>query len=181
MLSGRNKYPRVMDQLDHAIVEFLLADGRATYAKVGGAVGLSVAATKRRIDRLVKDDVIRGFTAVVDPQVLGWNLEAHVELFTNGTVPFATMRRDLEAMPEVAEAFTVAGKADALLRVVAGDMIHLERVISRVRGLSYVQQTDTTLLLSRLLHRPMADPAAFSATAAWSQERTTTRSGHAER
>jgi hypothetical protein len=60
-------------------------------------------------------------------------------------------------------------------------MIHLERVISRVRGLSYVQQTDTTLLLSRLLHRPMADPAAFSATAAWSQERTTTRSGHAER
>jgi DNA-binding Lrp family transcriptional regulator len=162
-----------MDQLDHAIIECLLADGRATYAKVGDAVGLSVAATKRRIDRLLKANVIRGFTAVVDPQVLGWNLEAHVELFTNGTVPFATMRRDLEAMPEVAEAFTVAGKADALLRVVAGDMVHLERVISRVRGLSYVQQTDTTLLLSRLLHRPMANPSTSSPTAAWSRESTT--------
>jgi DNA-binding Lrp family transcriptional regulator len=146
-----------MDQVDRAIIECLTADGRATYAKVGDVVGLSVAATKRRIDRLVRDDVIRGFTTVVDRQVLGWNLEAHVELFTSGTVPFATMRGDVEAIPEVVEAFTVAGKADALLRVVAGDMVDLERVISRVRGLPYVQQTDTTLLLSRLLHRPMAD------------------------
>ena len=147
-----------MDQLDHAILGCLLADGRATYAKVGDVVGLSVAATKRRVDRLLKENVIRGFTAVVDPQVLGWNLEAHVELFTNGTVAFATMRSDLEAIPQVAEAFTVAGNADALLRVVAGNMADLEQVISRLRGLTYVQQTDTTLLLSRLLQRPMIDP-----------------------
>ena len=161
--------PLLMDQLDHAIMECLLADGRATYASMGGTVGLSVAATKRRVDRLVRDNVIRGFTAVVDPQVLGWNLEAHVELFTTGTIPFATMRHDLEALPEVVEAFTVAGQADALLRVVAGDMVHLERVISRLRGLAYVQQTSTTLLLSRLLHRPMADPVATSATGSWSE------------
>ena len=60
-------------------------------------------------------------------------------------------------MPEVVEAFTVAGAADAFLRVVASDMMHLERVISRLRGLDYVQQTSTTLLLSRLIHRPITD------------------------
>lgn len=43
------------------------------------------------------------------------------------------------------------------MRVVASDMAHLERVISQVRGLSYVQQTDTTLLLSRLIRRPLLD------------------------
>jgi DNA-binding Lrp family transcriptional regulator len=146
-----------MDRIDHAILECLLGDGRATYARIGAAVGLSVAATKRRVDRLVRDQVIRGFTAVVDPQVLGWTLEAQVQLFTTGTVPFPTMRRDLERLPEVIEASTVSGAADAVLRVVAADAVHLERVISRLRGLSYVQQTDTTLLLSRLLSRPMAD------------------------
>jgi DNA-binding Lrp family transcriptional regulator len=166
-----------MDQLDHAILAQLMADGRATYAKVGDAVGLSVAATKRRIDRLVKAKVIAGFTALVDPQQLGWNLEAHVELFTSGTVPVARMRHDLEAIPEVVEAFTVAGKADTLLRVVAGDMVHLERVISHVRGLSYVQQTDTTLLLSRLLHRPLADPATSDA---WSDQRDAATSAPAD-
>lgn len=147
-----------MDQIDHAIIEVLLSDGRATYARIGDTVGLSVAATKRRIDRLLRDNVIRGFTVVVDPQALGWALEAQVQLFTNGTVPFSTMRRDLERLPEVVEASTVSGSADAVLRVVAADVLQLERVISRLRGLSYVQQTDTTMLLSRLLSRPVADP-----------------------
>ena len=147
-----------MDQIDHAIIEVLLGDGRATYARIGNTVGLSVAATKRRIDRLLRDNVIRGFTAVVDPQALGWALEAQVQLFTNGTVPFPTMRRDLERLPEVVEASTVSGSADAVLRVVAADVLQLERVISRLRGLPYVQQTDTTMLLSRLLSRPVADP-----------------------
>lgn len=145
-----------MDQIDRAIVECLVSDGRATYASIGGAVGLSVAATKRRIDRLLRDNVIRGFTAVIDPQVLGWTLEAQVQLYTNGTVPFSTMRRDLERLPEVIEASTVTGAADAVLRVVAADAVQLERVITRLRALSYVQQTDTTMVLSRLLSRQLA-------------------------
>jgi DNA-binding Lrp family transcriptional regulator len=145
-----------MDQIDRAIVECLVSDGRATYASIGGTVGLSVAATKRRIDRLLRDNVIRGFTAVIDPQVLGWTLEAQVQLYTNGTVPFSTMRRDLERLPEVIEASTVTGAADAVLRVVAADAVQLERVITRLRALSYVQQTDTTMVLSRLLSRQLA-------------------------
>lgn len=143
-----------MDDLDQRILRMLLRDGRATFAEVGKAVGLSVSATKRRVDRLVRDGAIRGFAAVVDPQSLGWQLEAHVQLFTNGTVPFAVMRGDLEGVPEIVEAFTVAGAADAMLRIVAEDVPHLERVISRLRGLPYVQQTDTTMLLSSLVRRP---------------------------
>jgi DNA-binding Lrp family transcriptional regulator len=143
-----------VDDLDQRILRHLLRDGRATFAEVGATVGLSVSATKRRVDRLVRDGAIRGFAAVVDPHTMGWHLEALVALFTNGTVPFATMRADLEQAPEIVEAFTVAGAADAMLRVVAADVPHLERVISRVRGLDYVQQTDTTMLLSTLVRRP---------------------------
>jgi DNA-binding Lrp family transcriptional regulator len=56
-----------MDHIDRSVIECLVSDGRATYASIGGTVGLSVAATKRRIDRLLRDNVIRGFTAVIDP------------------------------------------------------------------------------------------------------------------
>ena len=151
-----------MDDLDQRILRLLLRDGRATFAEIGSTVGLSVSATKRRVDRLVREGTIRGFAAVVEPQTMGWHLEALVALFTNGTVPFETMRADLEAAPEIVEAFTVAGAADAMLRVVAADVPHLERVISRLRGLSYVQQTDTTMLLSPLVRRP-AVPSAPAA------------------
>jgi DNA-binding Lrp family transcriptional regulator len=142
-----------MDDLDRHLLQLLLRDGRATFADMGSAVGLSVSATKRRVDRLVRDGAIRGFAAVVEPRALGWRMEALVQLFTNGTVPFVAMQEDLESIPEIVEAFTVSGAADAMLRVVARDVPHLENVISRLRGLPYVQQTDSTLLLSSLVRR----------------------------
>ena len=149
-----------IDDLNHRILRILIRDGRAPYAEIGDQVGLSVSATKRRVDRLVRDGAIRGFTAIVEPQAMGWQIEAVVQLYTNGTVPFAAMQDDLENIPEIVEAFTVAGAADAMLRVVVGDVPHLERVISRLRGLAYVQQTDTTMLLSALVRRPtMPQPA----------------------
>jgi DNA-binding Lrp family transcriptional regulator len=148
-----------IDDLDQRILRILLRNGRCTYAEMGSEVGLSLSATKRRVDRLERSGAIRGFTAVVEPQAMGWQIEAVVQLYTNGTVPFASMRGDLEDITEIVEAFTVAGAADAMLRVVAGDVPHLERVISRLRGLPYVQQTDTTMLLSVLVRRPTV-PAA---------------------
>ena len=148
------------DDINQRILRILLRDGRCTYAEIGGEVVLSVSATKRRVDRLVSDGAIRGFTAVVEPQAMGWQIEAVVQLFTNGTVPFDAMRDDLEDFAEIVEAFTVAGPADAMLRVVAGDVPHLERVISRLRGLPYVQQTDTTMLLSVLVRRPTVPQTA---------------------
>lgn len=143
-----------LDDIDQHILRVLLRDGRRTFADIGGEVGLSISATKRRVDRLVRDGAIRGFTAVVEPHAMGWEIEAVVQLYTNGTVPFEVMRADLDDVAEVVEAFTVAGAADAMLRVVAGDVPHLERVISRLRGLPYVQQTDTTMLLSVMVRRP---------------------------
>jgi DNA-binding Lrp family transcriptional regulator len=144
-----------VDPIDQRLVDELLRNGRAPYAELAKVVGLSVSATKRRVDRLRDSDVIRGFSAIVDPQVLGWRLPALVQLFTNGTVPFAQMQRDLEGVPEIVEAFTVSGAADAVLRIAVQDIVHLERVLSRLRGLPYVQQTDTTMLLSNLVRRPL--------------------------
>jgi DNA-binding Lrp family transcriptional regulator len=147
-------YGAAMDDLDHRILEALRRDGRAPYTDIAATVGLSVSATKRRVDRLIDDEVIKGFVAVVDPAVVGWTMQAMVQLFTNGTVPFARMRSDLASLPEIIEAYTISGAADAVLRVVAKDLVHLEQVISRLRGLSYVQQTDTTMLLSSLVRDP---------------------------
>jgi DNA-binding Lrp family transcriptional regulator len=149
-----------IDDLNRHILRLLIRDGRAPYAEIGDQVGLSVSATKRRVDRLVRDGAIRGFTAIVEPQAMGWQMEAVIQLYTNGTVPFDAMQHDLETVPEIVEAFTVAGAADAMLRVVVDGVPHLERVISRLRALAYVQQTDTTMLLSALVRRPtMPQPA----------------------
>ena len=68
-----------LDPVDRQIVAELLVDGRQSYAVLGRAVGLSASAAKRRVDRLVRERVISGFTAVVAAGVAG-GTEAFVEL-----------------------------------------------------------------------------------------------------
>ena len=143
-----------VDSIDQQVISVLLRDGRATYAEIGAVVGLSAPAVKRRVDRLLESGAIKSFTAVVDPQVLGWTTEAYVELYCKGTVAPQELRRTLEGVPEVIGACTVSGAADALLHMLAADIGHLEKAIERVRDNAHVDHTQSVIVLSRLLDRP---------------------------
>jgi len=142
-----------VDDINRQVVDCLLRDGRATFAEVGAQVRLSAPAAKRRVDRLVASGVIRGFTAVIDPSVVGWTTEAYVELYCRGTISPEDLRRSLEGVPEVVGACTVTGSADALLQILATDITHLEQVIERVRKEPNVDRTETVIVLSRLIDR----------------------------
>ena len=139
-----------MDDLDRRIVAELVDDGRRTFADIGSRVSLSAPAVKRRVDRLRADGVIRGFTAVVDPDALGWTVEAFVELFCEGRVPPSRIRAMVSDIPEVQAAFTVTGDADAMVNIRASDMQHFEEVLETVRDHEGVKQTRSTVVLSRL-------------------------------
>jgi DNA-binding Lrp family transcriptional regulator len=145
-----------VDDIDGQVIGCLLRDARATYAEIGDVVGLSAPAVKRRVDRLRASGAIRGFTALVDPVVLGWTTEAYVEVFCKGTVAPQELRRALEQIPEVVGACTVSGTADALVHMLARDIGHLERAIERVRDHAHVDHTHSVIVLSRLLDRPRA-------------------------
>ncbi len=143
-----------MDELDRKLIGCVLDDGRASYAAIGDQIGLSAPAVKRRMDRLLDTGVIRGFTAVIDPEHMGWSTEAYVELHCKGTVSPEELRRSLIQIPEVHVAATVSGKADALVQIVASDVRHLERALERVRmETTNVDHTETAIVLSRVIDR----------------------------
>jgi DNA-binding Lrp family transcriptional regulator len=142
-----------VDSVDREIVGCLLRDARATFAEIGAEVRLSAPAVKRRVDRLVASGAIRGFTAVVDPAVLGWRTEAYIEVYCKGTVSPDELRRNLEDVPEVVGACTVSGAADALVHVLASDVGHLEQALERIRDERNVDHTESVIVLSRLIDR----------------------------
>ncbi|GAB2690832.1 Lrp/AsnC family transcriptional regulator [Thalassiella azotivora] len=139
-----------LDATDRRIIAELVEDGRRSFAAIGEQVNLSAPAVKRRVDRLRADGVLRGFTALVDPDALGWTVEAFVELFCEGRVPPPRIRAMLVDIPEVHAAFTVTGDADAILHIRAADMAHFERVLETVRERDLVRMTRSTVVLSRL-------------------------------
>jgi DNA-binding Lrp family transcriptional regulator len=152
-----------MDDLDRQIIGCLLEDGRASYAAIGERVGLSSPAVKRRVDRLVADGVIAGFTAVLDPHLVGWTTEAYVEVHCQGAISPDDLRAAFGRVPEVHSAATVSGAADAILHIVAKDVRDLERALERVRVETHnVDRTETAIVLSRLIDRFGPGDARFS-------------------
>lgn len=143
-----------MDELDKEIVQRLLRDSRTTYGRIGEEVALSAPAVKRRVDRLVRSGAIRGFTAVLDPAVLDWDVEAYVWVYCEGAPDPDDVRRQLEEVPEVVQATTISGTADMVLRLLARDTGELERAVRRLRALPTVARTESAVVLSRLIDRP---------------------------
>ncbi len=142
-----------VDAIDYRIIDQLRENARAGYGDIGDVVGLSASAVKRRVDRLVADGIIRSFTVQVDPAVDGMAVEAYVELFCRGTVAPDELRRILSAVPEVVDAGTVTGDADAIVHIRSRDIASLEDALERVRVAPNVDHTRSAIILTRLIDR----------------------------
>ena len=145
-----------MDRTDHRIVALLRENARRSFQDIGAQVSLSAPAVKRRVDRLEREGVIRGYSANVDPQALGWNTHAFVELFCEGRMSGEEVRAAIADHPEVEGAYTIAGAASAILHLRASDTRHLEQALERLREAPGVSRTQTQVVLSTLFERPVA-------------------------
>jgi DNA-binding Lrp family transcriptional regulator len=139
-----------VDPSDRKILALLVEDGRRTLDDVGGHVGLSASAVKRRVDRLRASGALRGFTAVVDHAALGGSTEALVELFFAPGVLLDEVAETLGDRPEVVEAWSVTGDADAIARVRTRDNADLERLIRDLQRDGRVIRTRSQVILSAL-------------------------------
>jgi DNA-binding Lrp family transcriptional regulator len=145
-----------IDEIDIKIIASLVANGRGSFREIGEEVGLSAPAVKRRVDRLLDERVITGFTARVNPDAVGWHSQAFVSVTYAGNVTPARIRRILEPIPQVAAAYTVSGDADVLVRIRAADMADFETALERLRATDAVAKTESTIVLSTLIDRPTA-------------------------
>jgi DNA-binding Lrp family transcriptional regulator len=142
-----------LDPIDQQIIALLQEDARSSYAEIGSAVALSAPAVKRRVDRLRSNGVIRGYTALIDPDALGWTTEAFVELFCTGRTSPQQLRAAAKRHPAVVGAYTISGEADALVHLRALDMAGLEEALEKLRAEPFVTSTRSMIVLSRLVER----------------------------
>jgi DNA-binding Lrp family transcriptional regulator len=141
-----------MDVIDRKILALLVEDARRTYDDIAGRVALSAPAVKRRVDRLRQRGALRGYTAVIDHAALGDRTEALLELFFAPGTTLEQVAQTLQGYPEVIEAWSVTGDADAIARLRTRDNGDLERVIMDLQRDGLVQRTRSQVVLSRLVH-----------------------------
>lgn len=136
-----------IDETDRLLLQELVQDGRASVVELARRIELSPAATKRRLDRLEEMGAIRGYTAILDHQMLGISFEAFTELRFAGDVAVADIQAISRSVPEVLEAYTIAGDPDALVRIRVRGVEHLQEVVDALRQQAGVVGTKTLMVL----------------------------------
>lgn len=129
----------------------IVDDARRSFADIGARVGLSASAVKRRVDRLRAGGAITGFTERWAGRSRGKS-----SCTARCAPPQATIRAAVQRFPEVADASTVSGAADAVLRILAVDMRHFEQVLEHIGAEPFVARTKSVLVLSPLIRRRAA-------------------------
>lgn len=137
-----------LDSIDHDLLGLLQRNSRRTLAQLGAEVGLSSAATKRRVDRLERLGVITGYTVLIDYEKLGWTLEAFTEIRVMGNSRMEEIEAAARNLPEVLQIFTTAGDPDALVHMRVRDMAHLRHAVDQLRRSGQVTGTKTLMVLS---------------------------------
>lgn len=137
--------PNHLDDVSKQIIEQLQEDGRRAYATIGKAVGLSEAAVRQRVQKLLADGVVQ-IVAVTDPVQVGFARQAMIGIRCKGQL--GHVADALAEMPEVDYVVITAGSFDLLAEVVCEDDDHLlELVGDRIRGLEGVESTESFVYL----------------------------------
>jgi Lrp/AsnC family transcriptional regulator for asnA, asnC and gidA len=134
-----------IDAVSLAIIEQLQQDGRRPYAAIGKAVGLSEAAVRQRVQKLLDQGVMQ-IVAVTDPLTVGFRRQAMVGINVEGDLdPVADALTDMQ---EVEYVVVTAGSFDLLVEIVCEDDDHLLEVINkRIRMLPGVRSTESFVYL----------------------------------
>jgi Lrp/AsnC family transcriptional regulator for asnA, asnC and gidA len=139
-----NRTGMQIDETDRAIIEELQRDGRVPYTRLGAAVGLSEAAARQRVQRLLDAGVMQ-VVAVTNPLAHGKRRMAMIGVRTEG--PTDDIAKTLQAMRDIDYLVVSAGSFDLMAEVVVADDGELLDLTNRIRAVPGVRSTETFIYL----------------------------------
>lgn len=135
-----------LDRYDEQILSILSVEGRLPVTDLARRIGISKSPCQVRLKRLQKNGFIKGFRAILDPQKLGREHVAFVELRLSDTREKALQAFNLAVLkiPEVEQCHMIAGSFDYLLKVRTADMQSFRRTLGEsITQLPYVANSSS--------------------------------------
>jgi len=136
-----------MDDLDYKMIALLRSDARRPVAALAAELGVSRATIRSRIDRLIENDVIRGFTIAVHDRATRNLVRAVMMIEVEGKAAGKVVRR-LHGYPEVRKLHSTNGHWDLIAELVTDSLGEFEEVLNRIRSVDGIKSTETSILLS---------------------------------
>ncbi len=114
----------ILDKIDKQILNTLQENGKTTNSRLSKIVGISAPSTLERVKRLELAGVISHFTAVLDPEKIGFSIMGMVNigLSLSSLSSVAEIKKKFFNLEEVIECYQIAGENDFILKVIAKDI-----------------------------------------------------------
>lgn len=152
---GSSRLQRLEDPIDVAIVRELSRDSRATLSQLSDRVGLSISAVQTRVRRLEARGVILGYRAVIEPDAVGKQLAAFIEISPLDPAQADDAPERLEHLTAIEACHSVAGEASYMLFVRVETPRDLEELIRDIRQAASVNTRTTVVLQTFYEGRPL--------------------------
>lgn len=143
------------DAIDQKILEALQRDARISWVDLSERANLSASACQRRVQALIDEGVITGFSARIDPRALGYDIEAFlsVRVERHDVKSAQEFRKAIARYPEVRTCHMMTGDIDFLLRVIAKDVRSYGRFVEeKILSLPGVTDASTSIVLDQIKH-----------------------------
>jgi Lrp/AsnC family leucine-responsive transcriptional regulator len=123
-MAPRNEAPKPLDRTDRRILTVLQDDGRISNVALARQVNLTPTPCLERVKRLERDGFIRGYTALLNPELVGAGLLVFAEISLTHTARdvFREFRREARKLDEVLDCHLVSGNFDYLIKARVSDM-----------------------------------------------------------
>jgi Lrp/AsnC family transcriptional regulator, leucine-responsive regulatory protein len=143
-----------VEEIDRKIVSLLARNGRMSFTELGRQAGLSVSAVHQRVRRLEQDGVIKGYTAMFNPEDVGLPLTAFVSVKPFDASAPDDLPQRLEHLAAIEACHSVAGDENYILKVRVPTPVALEDLIYQIRILGGVSTRTTVVLSTPYENRP---------------------------
>jgi DNA-binding Lrp family transcriptional regulator len=133
-----------MDEKDKQIIKILKDQGRASYADIGGKVGLSEGAVRKRIKLLLDEGAIRQFTIRIG---VAEGAKAITLLAVKPEYPTQEVSKRVQAIPNVETTYEVTGEYDIVAVISGMNVEEVNECIERIRHVEGIMKTNTMIVL----------------------------------
>ena len=139
----------VVDALDQRLIALLRADGRAPVSQLAAALHVSRGTAQNRLDRLIQDGVILGFTVRVRRDIDEHLIRALTTIQLAGKATTAVIAR-LRSIPELRALHTTNGAWDVIAEIGVDTLPDLDRVLGTIRAIDGIRSSETSILLASM-------------------------------
>ncbi|MGQ9723713.1 MAG: Lrp/AsnC family transcriptional regulator [Candidatus Jordarchaeum sp.] len=138
-----------IDDTDEKLIRMLSEDSRKSYKEIADKLGLSIITVRKRLQKLVDEEIIKKFTIILNP-----------ELFKNKIISLVTIHpaahrqneiiETIAKLEEVEEAHLMTGGCGLSMKVHVNSLIELNKFIEKVRGIQGVISVESCIVLRKV-------------------------------